>query len=443
MASSTLSLGSSAYELLEVLSDGSASTTASNDAVVRDRSNGKVDLLSTTRGGLIGDATATDNGVGITASAAIDLKVMAASDELQFSAADVGATNGTESGTSYADKVRLFGNAEKADLQTGGGADNIAALREFTNSQLSSGSGNDTIRIGGKADGSTIMAGAGDDKITIGRASNAVDLTAGDGADTVTFNNKLTTSEALQSVSYSDGSGGEAATQFSNLIDLGSGNDQANFKDGIEASGTSRYRVAAGSGDDTITFGYNSTTDGVDLLSQAGNDSITLGSSTLNSTINLGNDAGSDTLVLGTNASMINTTITSGNSGGDNISMVGDLSYDDSSYLSQLGSGADNVSFTGTTDFAGSTWKLGGGNDTLTMTGTGSFIDTNIDLQGGTNTVKMDTDSFYEGVVISGFDKADDILIIGSTTYTWGSGTYSVSGGEYSVDELSGVIFKA
>lgn len=49
MASSTLSLGSSAYELLEVL-DGSPTTTASNDAVVRDRSNGKVDLLSTTRG---------------------------------------------------------------------------------------------------------------------------------------------------------------------------------------------------------------------------------------------------------------------------------------------------------------------------------------------------------------------------------------------------------
>ena len=418
MASSTLSLGSSAYELLEALDP----SKSSDDAKIRDRGNGNVDLLSATNGALIGDSTATGNGIGIQAAAlsnGMDVKVFGASDELKFTAADVVA-DGTESGSdAAADKVRLFGNAEKLELQTGGGADNIAALRDATNAKISTGSGDDTLRIGGKADGSLISTGTGDDNILVGRASDGIDIVAGAGDDTVTFNNKFTTSGTLRTESYDDGTGGTATTQFSNLIDLGAGNDQLTARDGIEATGVARYRVAAGEGNDTITFGANSDSEGVDLLTQAGSDSIVLGQSITDSTINFGADTNSsnlgDTLVLGSGGSMINTTITSGNAGGDSLVMGGYVSYDNSTFTSQFGSGADNIDFSnGTADFAGSLWNLGGGNDTLTLNGS-SIINANFALGGGSNTVYANSAAFFDGVVISDFG-ADDVLIIGTAT---------------------------
>ena len=402
MASSTLSLGSSAYELLEVLDN-----SASDNATLRQRGT-NADLLSTTRGASIDQ-------VGIApATGGANVNVMGSSSQLLFAGSDVQA-DGSTSGSGGVDNLRLFGTADQASVNTGAGDDNVAVFRDLTTSTLESGTGSDNVRIGGKADNSDIRLGDGNDNLVVGKASTNLDVVAGAGNDTVSFAGKL------------------KAGSSGNFVDLGTGDDQVTFADGINDispsdTSTGRYRVGAGEGNDAITFGSNSDSERVDILGEAGADTITLGKSLSDSTINLGHDNDADSLVLGSGGSMTNVTVTSSSTGstGDVLSFAGDVNYTASS-TSTLGSGNDAVSFTGNADFGGvANWNLGTGADTLTMTGGGTFLDANISLGNDSAIDRVVFDnpatSTYAGwlgdFVISDFG-SNDVLVIGSTNYAW------------------------
>ena len=310
------------------------------------------------------------------------------------------------------DTLNLFGAADRAaigldatNISAGGGNDLLNAQSGFTNSSLQAGLGNDTVRIGGTADGSSLELGAGNDSLYLVGASEGVYVNGEAGSDTLFF----------------------VGTQTNALVYGGDGSDSITFLNGTPggtAGLVGSYQsgsagVDSGSGDDTIVFGVNSSSDNFALNTGSGSDVVQLNGSVTGAQISLGSEIGGvkgDSVSM--TGSMIDSSVTSGNTAGDVLVFGAGSSVTNTSFA--LGAGNDSLVF-GNTVFgdssASSLISLGGGNNTLTFGSTSYVGNYNINLASGL----ADTISFlgsYSNVVITGADSSD-VLYVGSTQYSY------------------------
>lgn len=310
------------------------------------------------------------------------------------------------------DTLNLFAAADGASIELdatqvspGGGNDLLNAQSDFINSSVAAGLGNDTVRIGGTANGSSFYLGGGNDSLYLVGSSEGVYVNGDAGSDTLFF----------------------VGTQANGLVYGGDGADSITFLNGTPGGnsglvGTYEFGSAgvdSGSGNDTIVFGVNSSSDNFALNTGSGADVVQLNGSVIGAQISLGSETGAakgDSLSM--TGTMIDSSVTSGNTAGDVLVFGAGSSVTNTSFA--LGAGNDSLVF-GSTVFgdssASSLISLGGGNNTLTFGSTSYVGNYNIDLASGL----VDTISFlgsYSNVVITGADSSD-VLYVGSTQYSY------------------------
>lgn len=311
------------------------------------------------------------------------------------------------------DTLNLFAAADGASIELdatqvspGGGNDLLNAQSDFINSSVAAGLGNDTVRIGGTANGSSFYLGGGNDSLYLVGASEGVYVNGDAGSDTLFF----------------------VGTQTNALVYGGADGDSITFLNGTPGGtagglvGTYQFGTAgvdSGSGNDTIVFGVNSSSDNFALNTGSGADVVQLNGSVTGAQISLGSEIGGvkgDSLSM--TGTMIDSSVTSGNAAGDVLVFGAGSSVTNTSFA--LGAGNDSLVFGSTVygdSSSSSLISLGGGNNTLTFGSTSFVGNYNIDLASGL----ADTISFlgnYSNVVITGANSSD-VLYVGSTQYSY------------------------
>jgi hypothetical protein len=311
------------------------------------------------------------------------------------------------------DTLNLFAAADGASVEldatqvsAGGGNDLLNAQSDFINSSVAAGLGNDTVRIGGTANGSSFYLGGGNDSLYLVGSSEGVYVNGDAGSDTLFF----------------------VGTQTNALVYGGDGADSITFLNGTPGGnsglvGTYEFGSAgvdSGSGNDTIVFGINSSSDNFALNTGIGSDVVQLNSSISDAQISLGSDvSGAKGDSLSMTGTMFNSSIASGNTGGDVLVFGAGSSVTNTSFA--LGGGNDSLVFGSTVygDISSPTLiSLGGGNNTLTF-GATSYVDGyNIDLANGLADTISFQGSFGDNVIISGANTSD-VLYVGSSQYSY------------------------
>ncbi|WP_438751633.1 calcium-binding protein [Pararhizobium sp. O133] len=233
-------------------------------------------------------------------------------------------------------------NFENYWVSFGSGNDVIKSVGSALSVSASGGDGNDTLlgtsgadRINGDNGNDTIKAGGGDDSIDGGAGDDKIE--GGAGNDMINDN------------------GG------TNIIDAGSGNDSVYLQD-YNAAKPSKNTVLLGTGDDSMTGGYNGAT-----LTADGGTGIDM------ATINLGLSTKNLTFTMSANAKVTNAPITlknferisiAGGSGADKFTGGKlDDTLNGGAGADTLNGGAGNDVLTG--DEGNDTLKGGAGNDTI------------------------------------------------------------------------------
>lgn len=291
---STLTLGATQYETLNVASAGGAntlnlSTSNAGDGVTAPTAASATSLKTinvtgdktlTISGSGVDKSLATVNAAGFNGDANTTLTVSNTGSEAAMTVTANGVYTVSVTTGKGADAVTTGSGNDT--ITTGDGADTIT-----------SGTGNDTISAGDGAN--SIVAGAGNDGITAGTGADYIDggdgndtVTAGDGANTVLGGagiDNITTGTGADSVDGGEGN---------DVVVTGNGNDTvvgAAGDDDINV-GVGNDSVVAGDGNDTITGNTGDDT----LLGGAGNDIITIASLTNGDSVDGGD--GTDRLTI-------------------------------------------------------------------------------------------------------------------------------------------------
>jgi len=400
MASSTLTLGSGSYDLLD-------SIDYSYVAKVVEKG---INTLVTSKG-LI-----TDLGIGFGSGSNSIVTVKAES--IRNFTADLGAGN---------DVLNIIGNVENASIlfgqwlddgsstqafvpqdsgsnrldirgDLGGGLGASANL--FTDSEYSDGrsqitgdNGKDTVSISGEVQDTNFYLAGGNDSLLIGGASKDVYVNTGAGNDIVEFrgttgNIIVQTDDGNDTVIFKQNLYGQIS-DVTSAVELGAGNDSLTL-----ANGASYAEINTGSGKDTMRLtGTFDTTEF--YLGDGVGDSISISSNSRFYDSNFGsiNTVG-DTLIVGSGSSWTNS----------------DISFD---------SGKDSLVFGSNSSFIDSNISLGDNADTLVFGSNTIFDNTTIDLgnDNATDVLRFGSDFQYEDVTFVGYDSNIDRIYIGGELY--------------------------
>ena len=426
MAVSTLAIGSSSYELLELLENGKASLEASNAAVVSKQGNrvslqGPSGTINSTRIANTGDSAhgAVDNGA-LGSDVGLNLSVF--SNTLDTSIR-------TQDGD---DSVRVYGNLTSSTNLARGGVSG-------SNNGIFAGTGNDNISIRGSVDDQVIKGELGSDTIRItGKVEDSY-IFGGDGSDNITVRGNITNSYV------NTGSGNDYAdfrSTATNLIFQGdTGNDTVIFRQNVASNfviGDGKSRVYSGSGDDVITFQDGAR--GTEINTGTGSDTLFLKGEFFKDTFNLSKEkgseleSGSDYLFASSNSIFESTTLNSSNLAGDTLVFGASSEFIKSNF--NLGAGNDLVNFGANTYFDSTSIDLGAGNDTIVFGASGSsnLSGLSVSLGGGSDVIRFVGASASDLGSITDYiadASSDDTLYIGSTSYSYneaGNAWYSLLG---------------
>ena len=398
MPAQTLSIGQAGYTLLDA-TPGEPGTSIT--ATSRGTTSSRIFDVRSSQGPVIENlGIGANNGAAYTAVQTSTVNVNNATSGLQANLGD------------GRDTLNLFRAADGASigldanqLSAGGGNDLLNAQSDFINSSVEAGLGNDTVRIGGTANGSSFNLGGGNDSLYLVGSSEGIYVNGDAGSDTLFF----------------------VGTQTNGLVYGGDGNDSITFLNGTPGGNaglvgtyqTGSAGLDAGSGNDTIVFGVNSSSDNFALNTGTGADIVQLNGLIANAQISLGSETGGakgDSLSM--TGSISDSTITSGNTASDVLVFGAGSSVYTTSFA--LGGGNDSLVFGSTVlgdSSSSSLISLGGGNNTLTFGSSSNVENYNIDLLSGL----ADTISFlgdYSNVVITGAGNSD-VLYVGTTQYSY------------------------
>lgn len=435
MASPTLSIGSSGYQLLESLGAG---------ITVNTTDTGPTTIRANPKGGEINNL-GLGNGTGTTSSTTsifgsvnlLEANLGGGNDTLNIFGNVAGSRieldNNDQSNTGSAgdgnDSLSISGN-----LFSGSGLLNTQRADGSNNNlnRISTGAGNDTIRITGQANDAFIYLGNGNDSLTVSGTASNLDIKAGAGNDAISFfdtatNVSVATEGGNDTVVFSKQLIGEdksitfdawpqsgdysISPSFTNpSVDLGSGNDSL-----ILGGGTSGpVAINTGSGNDTIQL--KGAFDNTQFILDGRNEST-----------NQTPFAGKERITASPNASFLNSNFISNNQGGDTLVFGNGTLFDDSSI--QLGQpthggsgslGSDSVVFGSNSSIIDSAIRLGSGADTLVFGSNSTFSSSYIDLGNDSNADRIifSTGFTGDGVRITGAG-AGDTLYIGATAYVY------------------------
>ena len=424
MAASTLAIGSSDYELLELLADGKASETPSEAAVVSQQGN-RVSLQ-----GLSGTINSTRiANTGYSALGEVENSDLGSDEGLNLSVFSntLDTSIRTQDGD---DSVRVYGNLTSSTNLARGGVSG-------SNNGIFAGTGNDNISIRGSVDDQVIKGELGSDTIRITGTVEDSYIFGGDGSDNITVRGNITNSYV------NTGSGNDYAdfrSSATNLIFQGdTGNDTVIFRKNVASNlGDGKSSVSSGSGDDVITFQNGAA--GTEINTGTGSDTLFLKGEFFQDTFNLSKElgselvSGSDYLFASSNSIFDSTTLNSYNTAGDTLVFGASSDFINSNF--NLGSGNDLVNFGANTYFDSTSIDLGAGNDTIVFGASdiSHLSGLSVSLGGGSDVIRFVGASARDLGSITDYiadASSDDTLYIGSTSYSYneaGNAWYSLLG---------------
>jgi len=386
MASSTLTLGSGSYDLLDSIDDSYVAKVVEKGINTLVTSKGLITDLGI-------DSGSIDNSIVTVKAASIE----------NFTA-DLGAGN---------DVLNIIGNVENASILLGGQANKVEGVEDFRlignnrldirgnlasdeklgRNQISGAAGKDTVSISGLVQDTNFYLAGGDDSLFIGGASKDVYVNTGSGNDIVEFrgtteNIIVQTDSGNDTVIFKQNLYGQIS-DVTSAVELGAGNDSLTL-----ANGAFYAEINTGSGKDTMRLtGTFDTTEF--YLGEGDGDSISISSNAKFYDSNFGsiNTVG-DTLIVGSGSSWINS----------------DISFD---------SGKDSLVFGSNSSFIDSNISLGDNADTLVFGSNTMFDNTTIDLgnDNATDVLRFGSDFQYEDVTFVGYDSNIDRIYIGGELY--------------------------
>jgi len=458
MAASTLSIGSTGYELLDLLDNSGSSPTAltgpltsetgsfvagssdSRGTVLKSGNNRTVNLRSSDgRNGTISDI-----GIGTVGGAPLDNNTTNIFANVSEFTSIQGALN---------DTLNIFGNADGVNIFSDEGI--IQPKGTSLVNESDSTAGDDLVRISGNLSGSgynstrsTIYTDDGDDTIRIGGNVSDTDFFLGNQSDLLdirgNISNSYISTDGSGSVDSSDnptddgasGNGNDyvriGGTATSTIIQTYGGNDTVNIGGSfsgtyINTTGTDRADAAVelGAGQDSLVLSNGANT--AQFNTGAGSDTVNLSGDYINTSFYLGGDSSSapgDYFSSGRNGSFENSTISSGNTSGDTLIFGSGSSFYGSSITNS--GGADSMVFGSGLTFVDSSISTNGGGDTLVFGANSSFFNSTLDLGSNSTADQIyfsGSNSDLSGLSISGAD-SNDTLFIGMTAYTWDGSTF-------------------
>ena len=407
MPVSTLSLGSSSYDLLENL--GTTAVTKGSNTLIS--SNYQI----------------TDLGIGGDSQEISNVTIKAAS--IQNFTADLGKGN---------DVLNIIGDVDSASILFGSQTDtgnnrldirgdltaNSSVLSnleysyseyiDYTSSdvigrnQISGAAGNDSFKISGIVKDTNFYMAAGNDSLVIGGAAEDVYVNIGAGNDLVEFrgttNNIIVqTDSGNDTVIFRNELIGLANyDDVTAAVELGAGNDSLTL-----ANGASYAEINTGSGKDILRLTGDFTSTEFYLSGTAPGDSFP----------NTG-----DSISISSNSTFYDSSFSSINTLGDTLIVGSYSSWNDSDI--NFADGNDSLVFGSNSTFIDSRISLGGGADTLVFGSNAIFDNTTIDLgdDSDMDVLRFSSQSDFDDVEFIGYDDTD-IYYIGATLYTFGNNT--------------------
>ena len=425
MAASTLAIGSSSYELLELLGDSpdppkAAAVSQSGNRVTLQGPGGTISET-----GIINTGTNLAGATGALGSdQGLNLNVFSNLQDVSIR---------SQEGD---DNLRLYGNLDSSNslsredvgspnngVFTGNGNDNVTIRGSVDSQVIAGGTGSDTIRISGSVEDSYIFGGGGSDII-------------GDGSDNISVRGNI-------SNSYVNTGAGNDYAEFqstaTNLIFQGdSGNDTVIFRQSVASnfvSGDGTSSIFTGSGNDVLTFENGAR--GTSINTGTGNDTLLMSGEFYNDTINLSvaadseTPAGSDYLYASSNSIFDSSSIFSNNTAGDTLVFGASNSFINTDFL--LGSGNDLINFGANAAMLGASGlgvDLGAGNDTIVFGAGGNFTGLEVSLGGGADVIRFVGATSSDLGTLSGYisdASSEDTLYIGSVAYSYDGSSWGIA----------------
>jgi len=417
---STLSLGSSSYQLLEELGATGQLTVKTTGSTTQVRATGgPIESLGIDTSSLPVSPT-FDNWVSSgTISGTQKSSNISVFGGVNNFGANLGSLGDTlsvfgdiagssifldEAKDSYESQYSSTTNPDGNDLLNISGS--ISAGSEIQENIIYAGGGNDTIRITGSIEDSYIFLGDGNDYFSAG-SSNNVDVKGDDGNDYIQFR-KLASDTRVNT-----GSGFDTVT-LSGL--------EGSYNDGVAA-------VELGANNDSLSLGsgnyFNAnfnTGSGIDSIVIAGNSYFDNTSFHLDGFLENNNVSGGDRITSEQGNFFYASTFTSNNSNGDTLVFGSTTAFESSTIT--FGSGNDSLVFGSNSILNDSFIRMGGQSDTLVFGASTSFNNTVIDLGGDTfmDYIRFNntTGDSLTGISITGANDGD-YLYIGATGYSYSS----------------------
>ena len=469
MAATTLALGGSSYELLDLLENpGGGSGTAvsgpltsaggpfvkgtsdTRGAVLRSGNKRVVNLRSSDPR----DGTIENLGIGVDGGTANDNNTTNIFANVSEFTSIQGALN---------DTLNIFGNASGAQIFTDEGV--IPPNGSSLVNESDSSAGDDLVRIQGDLSGSeynssrsTIYTDDGDDTIRISGNVSDSNIFLGNQNDVLDIRGNISGSYISTDGSgstYDDDSNASTPEVPSDDASAGNGNDY------VRIGGTAQNTIIQTyGGNDTVLIGgqFSGTAgapkngaielgDGLDSLvfndgalnaqfnTGIGSDTVNLSGNFVNTSFYLGNDSTAspgDYFSSGRNGSFTNSTISSKNASGDTLIFGSGSTFSNSDIFNS--SGADSVVFGSGLNFFSSDIRSGGGGDTLVFGANTTFYNSTLDLGSNSSADQIyfsANNSDLSGLSITGAD-TNDTLFIGSTAYAWNGSTFINGTAEWS-----------
>lgn len=473
MAATTLALGGSSYELLDLLENpggGSATAvsgpltsasgpfvkgTSDPGTVLRSGNKRVVNLRSSDpRVGTIENL-----GIGVDGGNANDNNTTNIFANVSEFTSIQGALN---------DTLNIFGNASGAQIFTDEGV--IPPIGSSLVNESDSSAGDDLVRIQGDLNGSeynssrsTIYTDDGDDTIRISGNVSDSDIFLGNQNDVLDIRGNISDSyistdgsgssydhdsdATTPEVPSDDGSAGNGndyvrigGTAQNTIIQTYGGNDtvliggqfsgtnpvlnQGNYTGTNKNPGISAIEL--GDGQDSLVF--NDGGNNAQFNTGIGSDTVNLSGDFVNTSFYLGNDSttsSGDYFSSGRNGSFTNSTISSNNVSGDTLIFGSGSTFIGSDIFNSLGS--DSVVFGSGLNFFDSDIRSGGGGDTLVFGANTTFFNSTLDLGSNSSADQIyfsGNNSDLSGLTITGAD-SNDTLFIGSTAYAWNGSTFN------------------
>ena len=372
MPASTLALGQSTYELLDI--DGNDVVDNADNVLVSKR--GSSALI---RNNEPGGSPVESFGIGVNSSTIVDggtndnINILGNFNDLTVNAGSgrdavniSGDLNDVQlilddenSQEQFNDRLYIRGDVQSSipnslddrnGIWTGGGNDTVRISGQVKDTDVHLWTGNDSLLVNGRSERLYISGDEGRDYIELRDSADDAIIQAGDDNDTVVLRgNLLGTGFSSVSKSYDQTA----------AVDLGDGNDSL-----VLGGGSEYAQVNTGSGTDTVRLsGFVVSTDFyLDGSEDEGSDLLTLANGTTFDNVSVSSSfsgVNGDTMVVGAQSNFYDSEFVL-SSGNDSLVFGSDFA-DFGSYIN-LGSGADTVVFGSNAMFAGTVIDLGSDN---------------------------------------------------------------------------------